>query len=49
MWEIETNDIAATKAQVEKLLPNFTWSDAIADDQTRTVTYSAVGERRVAR
>ncbi|MET0987244.1 MAG: hypothetical protein ABW034_17765 [Steroidobacteraceae bacterium] len=49
IWEIETDDIAATKAQVEKMLPSFTWSDAIADDRTRTGTYVAVAERRLAK
>jgi hypothetical protein len=48
IWEVETDDLAKTKAEVEARLPQFRWSEAIDDAKTRTATYVAVGERRVA-
>jgi hypothetical protein len=47
LWEIETDNLAATKAEVEARLPNFTWSEAIDDARTRTATYAAFTGRRV--
>ncbi|MET0547504.1 MAG: hypothetical protein ABWZ40_14490 [Caulobacterales bacterium] len=45
VWEIESDDLEKTKAAIGEMLGAFTWSDAIDDARTRTVTYTAATPR----